>query len=84
MKKIKVIKEIKYKNCPVYIRGLDTRFEFLLFYNNKLYSHYVDIKPTGVRKFLKEKYTKEQLDNIVKLLYIVACKTVDELKKKKK
>jgi len=81
MNKIKVIKQLKYKNCPVYIRGLDSRFEFLLFYNNRLYSQYVDIKPIWYRRFLKEKYTEEQLDNIVKLVYISACKTIDELKK---
>jgi len=77
MDKIKVIKVLKYKDCPVYIRALDIRFEFLVIYKNKLYSQYFVIKP----KWFRVKYTKGQLENIVKLVYIAACKTIDELKK---
>lgn len=84
MEKIKVIRKIEYKNVPVYIRGLDSRFEFLVFYNNRLYSEYFDIRPTWARKFLKEKYTKEQLDNIVKMVYFSACETIDALIDEKK
>ena len=81
--KIEVVKKIDYKGCPIYIRKIGKLFEFLVFYNNELYSQYVDISPVWWRKFLKEKYTREQLDNIVKLLLISAQKTIDELRKKK-
>jgi len=84
MKKIKVIKRLNYKKCPVYIRALDSRFEYLVVYNNQLYSHYINIEPSLLNRFLKEKYTKEQLDKIVKLLFIMACKTIDGLLKKNK
>ena len=79
MKKIKVVQVLEHKNYPVYIRKLDTRFEFLVFYNNKLYSQYFNIKPSWYRRY----YKKEQLDNIINLVYFSACETIDALEREK-
>ena len=86
MKKIKVIKALKYKNCPIYIRRLDTRFEYLIIYRRKLYTEYVDIKPVWYRRWLfndddEKLYNEKQLGNIAGLLYRMACKTIDKIKK---
>ena len=84
MKKIQVIKELKYRTCPILIRRLDTRFEFLVIYRKKIYSQYIDIKPTWYRTlfFEDEKvYTEKELGNIAGLLYRLACQTIDKLKK---
>jgi len=82
-KKIQILKKIKYKGIPIYIRRLDTRFEFLLTYNNEIYFHYIDIKPEWHRRFRKELYTKKQIHNIIQILYKIAETTIKKLNVKK-
>ena len=76
MIKIEVLKKLEHKGCPIYIRRLDTLFEYLIIYKGELYEEYFDIKPKWPRK----DYSKKQLDNIVKLVYFSAYKTIDKLK----
>lgn len=84
MEKLQIIKKLDHEGVPLFIRRLDTRFEFLVFYNKELYSKYIDVKPSIAMKFRKEQYTAKQLDDIVKLLFSMACSTIDALVKKKK
>ena len=81
---IEVLKRIDYKGCPIYIRQLDTLFEYLLIYNNRLYSQYIEIAPEWYRRFFRIPYSKKQLDASLKLSISGACATIDKLKAKKK
>ena len=80
MIKIQVIKKLEYRKCPIYIRRLDRLFEYIIIYNNQLYSSYIDVR----LKWYQRDYTKKQLEDIVKLLYFSACQTIDKLKKTNK
>jgi len=75
--KIEVIKKLEYKECPIYIRKIDKLFEYLIIYKKDLYSQYFNIRP----KWYRRHHSKEQLQNIVKLVLIASHKTIDELKK---
>lgn len=77
--KIEVLKRIDHKGCPIYIRKLDTLFEYLIIYKGELYSSYFNIKPSWYRRH----YTEQQIEDIVKLVLMTACKVIDALKKKK-
>lgn len=80
--RIEVIKKFDYKGCPIYIRRMDTLFEYLVIYKGELYEEYFDIKPSKIRQSpLLKDYSKKQLDNIVKMVYFAAYKTIDKLKK---
>jgi len=76
--KIEVLQKLDYKGYSVYIRKLDNIFEYLIIFQGELYCNYFDIKPE------KHGYTKKQLSQIVKLVLIAACRTIDALMKKKK
>ena len=79
--KIEVLKKIEHKGCPIYIRRLDTLFEYLIIYKGELFSEYFDIKPSKIRSSpLLKDYSKKELDNIVKMVYFAAYKTIDKLK----
>ena len=77
--KIEVLKKIDHKGCPIYIRKLDTLFEYLIIYKGELYSNYFDITPTHEG----QQYSEKQLEGIVKLVLMTACKVIEELIKKK-
>ena len=77
-----------HKGCPIYIRRLDTRFEYLVIYKNQLYSNYFDMRPSWLRRIFfaadEEKlYTKKHRNDILNLVIKGAHITIDELKKKK-
>ena len=72
---IKVIRQIDYKGIPIYIRKIDVIFEYLVIYENKLHEEYFVIEPEKGQT----EYTKKQLEEIVKLVYFAAYKTIDAL-----
>ena len=79
--KIEIIKKLDYKGCPIYIRRMGSLFEYIVIYKNELYEEYFDIKPSKIREkspLLKD-YSKKQIDNIVKMVYFAAYKTIDKL-----
>ena len=81
MFKIKVLKKLKYKNCPIYIRQLDnSMFEFLLINQWELYSEYFVFYPKWYRRFLKDKYTEKELQDIILFIYGGAKYTIDKLR----
>ena len=80
--KVEVLQKLEYKGCPVYIRKIGNLFEYLVIFQNELYSNYIDIKSDWYRIFLKDEYTKKQLENIIKLVLVMAHKTIDKLKSK--
>jgi hypothetical protein len=44
--RVRVLKVIPYRNCPVYIRQIDTElFMYDLIHNNQIYSSYLIIRP---------------------------------------
>lgn len=77
--KIEVLKKIDHKGHPIYIRKIAHLFEYLIVYKGELYSNYFNIKPSWYRRH----YTEKQLESIVKLVLMTACKVIDALKKKK-
>lgn len=77
--KIRVLKKLEHKGCLIYIRNFETIFEYLIVYDGQLYSHYFDIEPTHKGQH----YTEKQLEGIVKLVLMTACKVIEELIKKK-
>ena len=81
--RIRILKKIEYKNCPVYIQRLDKVFQYLILFNNEIYSQYLEIKPSWYRRFLNEPFTKEQLENCARMAIEGAEITIDELLKKK-
>lgn len=78
--KIRVMKELKYKSCGIYIRQLDVRFEYLFINQWKLYHNYIIAKPKWYRRFRKEQYTKDELKRIVETLYHGAKAHIDQLR----
>jgi len=81
--KIQVLKKIDYKDVPIYIRKIDTIFEYLIIFKGELFSQYFNIQPTKIRGAiaLLEDYSEKELENTLKFIYISATKTIDELKK---
>lgn len=80
--KIEVIRKLDYKGCPIYIRKMGQLFEYLVIYKNELYEEYFDIPPSKIREgfpLLKD-YSRKEIDNIVKIVYFAAYKTIDKLK----
>ena len=73
---ITTMKVIPYKGCMVYIRriGLEM-FEYLLIFNNQIYSSYWLIKPDKEKKNL----TKGQISTAGALAMAGACTTIDVL-----
>lgn len=81
--KIQVLRKLDYKEVPIYIRRIDTIFEFLIWYEGELYNQYFNIQPSKIRgaTVLLADYSKKELDNTLKFVYMAATKTIDELKK---
>ena len=82
---IRVPQKIDYKGYPVYIRIFGHTFEFLVIFKNELYTLNHDIFPQLWRKifhklgFLKDAYTKKQLDAAIGFTIKSAQVTIDNL-----
>lgn len=84
MLKVKVLKQQDYKKVPFFIRRIGNVFEYLVVYKDNLYTHYFDIKPQWYRKFLKEPFTKQEIENIIGLAIAGAHTTIKILIKERK
>jgi len=78
-----IIKETKYKGCPIYIRRLDKHFEFLIIYKNKIYSDYITVVPKWYQVLMADPFSKEEVQNIAAILISKAWDLINKLYLKK-
>lgn len=85
--KIRTIKQLKYKNCPILIRRLGRfTFEYLLIYQNKFYGTHIKDKLHWwqyYKIFMEEPYTNKQLNAFIHFITKAAETTIITLKHKK-
>ena len=77
--KIQILRQSKHKSHTIYIRRLDTLFEYLVIYNKKLYSSFIEANPLWYRRFFKEPYTESQIKDIVRVLTTMAHTNINKL-----
>ena len=75
VKKIKYLKNINYKGCMVYIRRINEIFEYLVVFNEQVFTSYIVMKPEKGKK----KLTKGQEAQSVGIIFAGAITTVDIL-----
>jgi effector-binding domain-containing protein len=74
--RVRVLKAMPYRDCPVYIRQIDTElFMYDLIYNNQIYSSYLIIKP----KKGTLKLTESEIGQAGALIMTGAMATIDTL-----
>lgn len=72
----KVLKIDHYRGCPVYIRQIgDSYFEWLIVYNNQIYTGYIEMFPAEGKK----KLTKKEIVKTANIVFAGAVTTVDSL-----
>jgi hypothetical protein len=73
---IKVLKAMKYRDCPVYIRMIGSEvFMYDVIIKNQLYSSYIVIKPSQG----KDKLTEKEIQQSMGLINAGAQTTIDTL-----
>ncbi len=74
--RIRVLKAIPYRDCPVYIRQVDNEiFMYDLIFKNQIYSSYLIIKPEKG----KTKLTETQIGQAGALIMTGAMTTIDTM-----
>lgn len=81
--KIVVLKILKYRGYPIYIRRLDKAFEFLILFKNKIYTENIRVIPHWTRMFSDEPYSIQELIDTTNVMIARACKSIDALLNKK-
>lgn len=79
--KTQIIKIIKYKGCPIYIRRIGCHFEFLVAIRRKIHSEYIDLVPEWYKSFNEEPFSKEDIHKVSMVLIGMAKNLVNNLKK---
>ena len=75
--RIRILKASLYKGCMVYLRFIDTDiFEWLLVFNNQIYSSYLILSPRRG----KSKLSEAEIMAGVKVVWAGATATIDTLK----
>lgn len=73
---IKVLRAMKYKDCPVYIRMIGGQvFMYDLIFKNQIYSSYMIINPAKG----KEKLTPSEIQSSMMMINAGAEATIDSL-----
>lgn len=77
---VRVLMLLVYEDCPICIRMIGKNmFMWDVIINNKFYSSYMIINPSGK----KEKLTAGEINEVVKMCYAGASTSVDMVKGKK-
>ena len=72
-----MLKAMLYKGCMVYLRLIDNEiFEWMLVFNNQIYSSYMIMKPAKG----KDKLSKTEIDVSAGIVWMGATATIDTLK----
>jgi len=71
-----------HKNINIIIRAIDSYWEYLFIWKDKIYSAYM-VSPYPFRRFFwKEKYKDDEVKGCINLVYKMALTTIEELIKK--
>lgn len=82
---IETFKPVTYKGSIVYVRRIQTHFEYLLIFGGQIYTAHLTLKPGLIPlalyllKIKKSRYTDKQLSNAVNYLHKMAETTIDHL-----
>jgi len=83
MIKYKIFKQVKYKDCPIIIRGIGKSiYEYLLVYESKFYGTYIVDKLKWYEKwkaFKKEPRTAKERNTTIHFLEKAAETTIESL-----
>lgn len=81
MSKVYVSKKTEYKDCPIIVRKIGDMFEYLLIYDNDIYSDFVIYKGVWWRRLFPDghRFTSQEIENLAKILVSGACDTIDKL-----
>ena len=84
---MKILKQFRYKDCPVIIRQIDKwKFEYLLVYKNQFYGTFIKNKlkwHQWYKIFCKEIATNQEINGMKHFLIKAAETTIETLLKKK-
>jgi hypothetical protein len=80
--KIQTFKKGEYKGCPIYVRRMETTFEYITVIKNEVYTFSVDLKPkfkNDVLCFLGlgQRYLENELKAMITYLTKAAEATID-------
>lgn len=87
--KINTFGIVEYRGCPTYFRNFGNYFEYLFIYKNELYTKGFSVNPRFINKILwlvgleENKYSQQQLSDIIKQLHKTAEQSVDFVLDKK-
>ena len=85
--KIEIIKQFRYRGCPVLLRRVNKfSFEYLLLCKGKFYGTYIDDKLKwyeGYKKFVKEPHSQDKIKTMAHFLTKTAETTIETLLDKK-
>ena len=71
-----ILKVVPYRGCETYIRKInDDIFEYILIFDNQIYSSYIVVTMEGDQKEL----TEPQILDATGLIFAAACTTIDQL-----
>ena len=76
-----LLKKTEYKNHPIYIRRLDKHFEFLLIFNNNIYSQYITLIPKWLDMFKGDPFSEKDIKDVTAILIGKARELINELSK---
>lgn len=75
----------KYRQKIIYIRRMETTFEYLVSIDGEIYTHQIELNPQIYARvlnflgFMKDFYTQKQIQTARKLLENIAQKTIDTI-----
>lgn len=87
---IQTFSPAKYRQKIIYIRRMETTFEYLVSIDGEIYTHNIELNPQIYARvlnflgFMKDLYTQKQIQTARKLLENVAQKTIDTILSTKK
>lgn len=76
-------KVTQHVGCPIYVRRMNTTFEYITVIRNKVYTQAVEFKPTLTGRFMhlvgvwKTKYTRKQLNSSIFYMIAMAEATIE-------
>ncbi|MFA6887454.1 MAG: hypothetical protein WCQ65_10865 [Fermentimonas sp.] len=78
--KIKVLQEQKeFKGCPIAIRQIGDRFEFITCIDGMIYSSHIVAKKGLFQRLFLQDYTKKELKNITQYVMNLATTTIESV-----
>lgn len=80
----------RYRQKIIYIRRMETNFEYLVSIDGEIYTQHIELNPQISARvlnflgFMKDFYTQKQIQTARKLLENIAQKTIDTILSTKK